>query len=579
MTAIHVSHAAPALIVFALLAGSAAGQTARLMPDAPIPFADRPWEQPDLPRNLTDAEREYLRTHPLAVTPTDIPGIPAGPVRCPGEYEPTDGICFSWMSFTASLTSLITWVTTDGNARAYVYVSSPAVQTSATTTLTNAGANMSRVVFRQFTLNSVWIRDYGPRYVYEGPAGNQVRAIIDHVYNRPRPLDNVMPTDFAVLKNHARYDIPLIHGGGNYHLSGNGESFATRLINNENPGVPEATIVQHWNDYQNVDTTLFTPFPTSVDLTQHIDMWMQVYADKGVVISDWPQNAGSTQDVICDGAATLLASLGWTVHRIPAVAVGGVHYTFTNVLMCNNLNVVPTYTNATAAAYNAQALAVWQAALPGYTTRQLNGQLIAQSAGVFHCIAMHVPSPAGGANPTAFLRTLRDGGQVNQGSSVAITWSTDDDNGTTGVDILLSTDAGATWPNTIASNTADDGSFDWVLPLAQPSTSQARLRVVARDAQNNTGQDQSVSSFQIGTPCRPDLTTGAIPGQPGYGVPDGTLNNDDFFYYLSQFAAGNLAVADLTTGAVPGQPGYGIPNGVLNNDDFFYYLTLFSTGC
>jgi hypothetical protein len=79
--------------------------------------------------------------------------------------------------------------------------------------------------------------------------------------------------------------------------------------------------------------------------------------------------------------------------------------------------------------------------------------------------------------------------------------------------------------------------------------------------------------------CRPDLTTGAVAGQPGYGVANGVLNNDDFFYYLSQFAAGNQAVADLTTGAVPGQPGYGVPNGIVNNDDFFYYLAIFAAGC
>ena len=82
-----------------------------------------------------------------------------------------------------------------------------------------------------------------------------------------------------------------------------------------------------------------------------------------------------------------------------------------------------------------------------------------------------------------------------------------------------------------------------------------------------------------GSSCEPDLTTGAVAGQPGYGVPNGVLNNVDFFYYLAQFAAGNLAVADLTTGAVPGQPGYGVPNGVLNNDDFFYYLAIFAAGC
>ncbi|MEZ6232657.1 MAG: GC-type dockerin domain-anchored protein [Phycisphaerales bacterium] len=78
--------------------------------------------------------------------------------------------------------------------------------------------------------------------------------------------------------------------------------------------------------------------------------------------------------------------------------------------------------------------------------------------------------------------------------------------------------------------------------------------------------------------CEPDLTTGAIAGVPGYGVPNGVLNNDDFFYYLALFAANDLR-ADLTTGAIAGVPGYGVPNGILNNDDFFYYLALFAAGC
>ncbi|MEZ6233792.1 MAG: GC-type dockerin domain-anchored protein [Phycisphaerales bacterium] len=79
--------------------------------------------------------------------------------------------------------------------------------------------------------------------------------------------------------------------------------------------------------------------------------------------------------------------------------------------------------------------------------------------------------------------------------------------------------------------------------------------------------------------CLADLTRGAIAGQSGYGVPNGILNNDDFFYFLAQFAAGNLAVADLTTGAIAGLPGYGVPNGVITNDDFFYYLAIYAAGC
>ncbi|MCA9288642.1 MAG: hypothetical protein KDA05_08655, partial [Phycisphaerales bacterium] len=64
--------------------------------------------------------------------------------------------------------------------------------------------------------------------------------------------------------------------------------------------------------------------------------------------------------------------------------------------------------------------------------------------------------------------------------------------------------------------------------------------------------------------CEPDLTTGAVPGVAGFGVPNGILNNDDFFYYLFLFSNNDLA-ADLTTGAVPGVAGYGVPNGILNN--------------
>jgi len=88
--------------------------------------------------------------------------------------------------------------------------------------------------------------------------------------------------------------------------------------------------------------------------------------------------------------------------------------------------------------------------------------------------------------------------------------------------------------------------------------------------------------------CPADLTTSAIPGTPGYGVPNGILNNDDFFYYLSVFSSsigcgpGGTPCGsppDLTTTAIPGTPGYGVPDGALQNDDFFYYLSLFAAGC
>ncbi|MEZ6234399.1 MAG: right-handed parallel beta-helix repeat-containing protein [Phycisphaerales bacterium] len=104
------------------------------------------------------------------------------------------------------------------------------------------------------------------------------------------------------------------------------------------------------------------------------------------------------------------------------------------------------------------------------------------------------------------------------------------------------------------------------------------------DTPNNNGSgtppivDMGAYEYQGPFVCVPDLTTTANPFAPGFGEPDGVLNNEDFFYYLLLFANANPE-ADLTTTAIPGTTGYGTPNGVINNDDFFYYLTIFAEGC
>lgn len=104
--------------------------------------------------------------------------------------------------------------------------------------------------------------------------------------------------------------------------------------------------------------------------------------------------------------------------------------------------------------------------------------------------------------------------------------------------------------------------------------------------------DRGAFEFQPPGPgfCQADLTTTAVPGSSGYGVPNGIVNNDGFFSYTSLFASslgcGNAPGAtrcpsppDLTSTAIPGTPGYGILDGTLSSDDFFYSLVLFAAGC
>jgi agmatine deiminase len=458
-------------------------------------------EDANIPAYLTPTEMEYVRLNPLHLL-RDATPPPTGPVHCAAEYEPMDGILLSWDSYSSLLTQMGVQITTTGDANVYIACDSSSEVNSARNALQGAGADMDRVfTFVRYT-DTVWIRDYGPRYIYEGDC----RAIVDHTYNRPRPNDNALNGYFGSWIGHEVYELPLVHGGGNYHLNALDEGHATRLIANENPGMSDAEIIGHWRDYQNVETTLWTPFPSYVDSTQHIDMWMIIVGDQNIIISDWPFDSGSTQDAICDNAAADFQSRGWQVTRVPARQLSWTHYTYTNAVICNDLVLVPQYTTSGMVGYNDDAIAAYQAALPDATIVGLNCESIIQSAGAMHCIVMHVPAHRGGVNPTAYLRGPNGGDTYDPGQTVEIQWISDDDDEVVNVDLLLSTNGGASFGTVIADQTTDDGAFIWTVPDVY--TTQGVIRVVARDADGNTGFDDSDATFTIdGTPpdCPEDL--------------------------------------------------------------------------
>jgi agmatine deiminase len=439
-----------------------------------------------VPRYMTPQEQRWVQLFGFPSFRVSTP--PEGEVRCVAEYEPMEGILVSWEGGTSEnqfLVDIIRAVTGPvGQSTVYVVVDDNSEQATVNTRLVNEGIDMSKIKFVVVPTDSVWMRDYGPRYILQG---GKVRAIVNHTYNRPRPLDNAFNGNWATIRKQSVYDIPLIHGGGNYHLDALGNSYATRLINNENPGLTEAQIVGYWLQYQNVTTTLFDPFPTSVDATQHLDMWMQVVGDHTVVISSWANNPGSVQDVICNNAASFMAARGYQVFRTPARLVSGVHYTYTNVVMCNNVVVIPSYTNGSVSPLNASALATWQQACPGKTVMQVNAQGIINLAGAMHCVVMHVPKPVNNDKPSVYLTNVNDREVHFIGSQWQIRWVSDDDKGVTSCDLLIS--RGSRQYETLATGLPANGSYTWT--VTGPATSLLQFRVVAHDADGNTGIDDS----------------------------------------------------------------------------------------
>lgn len=78
--------------------------------------------------------------------------------------------------------------------------------------------------------------------------------------------------------------------------------------------------------------------------------------------------------------------------------------------------------------------------------------------------------------------------------------------------------------------------------------------------------------------CAYDLTGSSNPSDPGYGVPDGALDVQDFFYFLDHYAAGS-AEADMTSTGDPGDGLYGVPDGVVDVLDFFFFIDRMAEGC
>jgi hypothetical protein len=99
------------------------------------------------------------------------------------------------------------------------------------------------------------------------------------------------------------------------------------------------------------------------------------------------------------------------------------------------------------------------------------------------------------AAPLVTLNAPNGGENWGRGSAQSITWSASDNVGVTGIDLAYSTDGGANYPNAIASNIANTGSFAWTVPNDPNNT--MRVRVTARDAASHATSDASNGNFSI----------------------------------------------------------------------------------
>lgn len=484
---------------------------------------DTPWDElanGPLPRlregGVPYDPNQSLVPFALSATPQSGAELPpqSGLIASPPEYSPCDGVLFRYStgSWPTVVTDCVVALTASAThtEKAYVVVASPSAATAAAATFQSAGANLAKVVFIVEPTDSIWLRDYGPHFIWQSDA----LAIADSHYYPTRPLDNFVPTlvasDAFVVP---AYPMGLYYSGGNFQPGPNRSGFCTSLVSTDNSDMSAQEIADLYQAYQGIDTLHVMPrMPTSVDSTGHVDMWMYLVDDHTVIISQFKSGSNATAIQITNNAVPYMQALGFTVLRTPAWNSGGTHYTYTNAFRVNDRIFVPIYGpgNPAYLADDQAALATWAAAAgAGVQIVPIDCYSIIPAAGAIHCIVMQVPRVTASA-PAAHVVWPCGGEVLAVKQTYDIRWAASDDVGVTSVDLYYSIDGGLTFPFTIALGTPDDGVHTWKVPLR--ATPQAVIKLVAHDASGNATTAYSSAPFEIARARRATYDFAITPG-------------------------------------------------------------------
>jgi agmatine deiminase len=329
-------------------------------------------EEDLLPIELT--EEEKTRLHEIGINHRAT-APPVGAIRNPAEWEPSEGVLVRWplgipVALVAEMSEDVV-VTT--------LVASAAAEQSARTTYGSGGVNMANVEFVRAATNSIWVRDYGPWFIF---ADNQL-AIVDHVYNRPRPLDDVIPQAIGVEWGLDVYGMDVIHTGGNHMSDGLGTSSSTELVYLENPSMTHDEVDQSMLDYLGNDYMVLDYIqPGGI---HHIDCWAKFLGPSTVLVKDVPPGDPTYDDLNAHAEFLATRTTPWgvpyEVHRV--YCPSGTFYT--NSLILNDKVLVPLFGNS----QDSVALETYVQAMPGYEVLGFTGSWASEDA--LHCRAMGVP--------------------------------------------------------------------------------------------------------------------------------------------------------------------------------------------
>ena len=372
----------------------------------------------DLPHKMTEEEKLIWQNYQPQLFP-QFTNPPPTPVRAMAEWEELQGIIITWTSYTSILRQIVDYAQDEGLV--YIVCSD---SNSVKSFLTAGGVPLINLKFLVTSFNSIWVRDYGPWSVYSGVS--DTLKIIDWIYNRPRPLDDIVPVYFSNYTNLPIYQTTtppydLIATGGNFMTDGQGTGFSSNLILDENPGKTETQIDLIMNKFMGLNRYIKMQTLPYDDI-HHIDMHMKLLDEETLLVGQYPSGVADGPQIEANLQYILnnfLTCFGrpYKVVRIPMPPQNGQYppqsdyRTYTNSLIVNKTVIVPTYELQ----YDTTALRIYREALPGYRIVGINSNTIITSLGAIHCITKEV-----GVNEPVFISHPKISGEIVSSEPIEI---------------------------------------------------------------------------------------------------------------------------------------------------------------
>lgn len=326
--------------------------------------------------------------------------------RLVGEFERQQAILLSvgdWKPHHFPILKEIV-AKTEGHARLVILYNQPHQLSQAVSVLSESGKRYSHVDFLPLDLNTVWLRDFGPRFA-ENENGKAMA--IDFYYEGSRPKDDDMPETWSKLTDAEYNHVPWTLQGGNLLTNGKGLAIASNRVFADNriqfpptPGLDPVVeqqkfVIRQFKLFCNIKELVLLQ-PLESEATKHVDMFATFLASDLVLLAQVDGRYDPRNAQILDANAKKLSQLKvdgkpMRVERIYIPPRQEKYWSpYTNIILTERLVLIPTF-DSDPPAYVRRAVETYQRLLPEHHVATIDMSSMSRLEGSLHCLSCNIP--------------------------------------------------------------------------------------------------------------------------------------------------------------------------------------------